>query len=91
MRVNRNKKRSDGWCSVCREDGPRQIERSSDQDERRLRRTCGETTADLDRDDFVNTLRRTREQLIKEDAVSDVQFRLAFANGRAVIRFTTVP
>jgi hypothetical protein len=56
-----------------------------------LRRTCGEPTADLDRDDFVNTLRHTRERLIKEDAVSDVHFRLAFANGRAVIRFTTVP
>ena len=56
-----------------------------------LRRTCGETTADLDRDDFVNTLRRTRDHLMKEDAISDVQFRLAFANGRAVIRFTTVP
>ena len=56
-----------------------------------LRRTCGEPTADLDRDDFVNTLRRTRDQLIKEDGASDVRFRLAFANGRAVIRFTTVP
>ena len=56
-----------------------------------LRRTCGEPVADLDRDEFVETLRNARERLIREDHVKDVRFRLAFANGRAVIRFTTVP
>ena len=56
-----------------------------------LRRTCGETVADLDRDEFVDTLRGTRARLMREDAVKEVRFRLAFANGKAVIRFTTVP
>jgi hypothetical protein len=55
-----------------------------------LRRTCGEPVDTLNREDFVETLRRTRQRLIREDAARDVQFRLAFANGKAVIRFTTV-
>jgi hypothetical protein len=56
-----------------------------------LRRTCGEPIIDLDREDFVETLRSARVRLIREDGVTDVRFRLAFANGKAVIRFTTVP
>jgi hypothetical protein len=55
-----------------------------------LRRTCGEPIIDFDREDFISTLRDTRERLIREDSVQDVRFSLAFANGKAVIRFTTI-
>jgi hypothetical protein len=56
-----------------------------------LRRTTGESMDDLDREDFVDQLRRTRDELMQRDGVQDVHFRLVFQNGKAVIRFTTVP
>jgi hypothetical protein len=55
----------------------------------RLRRTTGEPV-DIDREDFVDQLRRTRDEIAHKDGVPDVQFRLVFQNGKAVIRFTTV-
>jgi hypothetical protein len=56
-----------------------------------LRRTTGESVDDIERDDFVEQLRRTRDEIMHRDGVQDVQFRLVFQNGKAVIRFTTVP
>jgi len=55
-----------------------------------LRRTTGESVSDLDREQFVETLRHTRQDLMATEKAQDVQFRLVFQNGKAVIRFTTV-
>lgn len=56
-----------------------------------LRRTTGEPLEDLDREDFVHQLGRTRDEIMRKETVQDVRFRLAFQNGKAVIRYTTVP
>lgn len=55
----------------------------------KLRRTCGETTEDLDRDRFVEVLFQKRAALIAQHAATEVKFRLAFDNGRAAVRFKT--
>jgi hypothetical protein len=55
-----------------------------------LRRTTGESVDDIDRDDFVEQLRRTRAEIMHKDGARDVVFRLVFQNGKAVIRFTTL-
>ncbi len=55
-----------------------------------LRRTCGESVLNLDRDQFVATLCDTKRRLVERHAAKDVRFRLAFDNGKAAIRYTTV-
>jgi hypothetical protein len=56
--------------------------------------SCGRRAAsrstNLDPDRFVRALRRERAELIRKHASRDARFHLAFQNGRAAIRFTTV-
>jgi len=56
----------------------------------KLRRTTGESVDDLDANHFVATLREKRAQIMKQLPVKDVQFKLAFHNGKAAIRYLTV-
>jgi hypothetical protein len=53
-------------------------------------RTTGESVDDLDVTQFVETLREKRAQIMKQIPVRDVQFKLAFHNGKAAIRYLTV-
>jgi hypothetical protein len=53
-----------------------------------LRQTCREAACVLSADRFVLLLRHHREELIRKYGARDVTFRLAFQNGKAVIRFT---
>lgn len=56
----------------------------------KLRRTCGESTEDLNRDRFVEALQQKRIELVERHGATDVRFRLAFDNGKAAVRFKTV-
>lgn len=56
----------------------------------KLRRTCGEAVDEMNRDLFVVTLQNQRIRLVQELGAKDVRFRLAFDNGKAAIRFTSV-
>jgi hypothetical protein len=56
----------------------------------KLRKTTGESVDDLDSRHFVETLVRKRAQIMKQIPVKDVQFQLAFQNGKAAIRYRTV-
>ncbi|HEY7376083.1 MAG TPA: MXAN_5187 C-terminal domain-containing protein, partial [Polyangia bacterium] len=56
----------------------------------KLRKTTGESVHDLDANHFVATLREKRAQIMKQIPVKDVQFKLAFHNGKAAIRYLTV-
>jgi hypothetical protein len=51
-----------------------------------LRRTCGEATAGLDQDAFTAVLASKRSELIGRHAYKDVKFRVAFNDGKAVLR-----
>jgi hypothetical protein len=54
----------------------------------KLRRTCSESTDDLDRDRFIEALHQKRLELMEQhDGAVDVKFRLAFDNGKAAVRF----
>ena len=55
-----------------------------------MRRTTGEPVEGMNASQFIELLREKRAQLIKELAVKDVRFRLAFQNGKAAIRYQTV-
>ena len=55
-----------------------------------LRRTTGEPVEGMTASQFVELLREKRIQLIKELAVKDVRFKLAFQNGKAAIRYQTL-
>jgi hypothetical protein len=56
----------------------------------RLRRTCGEPTASIHEDYFIQVLAEKRAAVIAEQAVKDVTFRLAFDNGKAGVRYKPV-
>jgi hypothetical protein len=53
----------------------------------KLRRTCSESTDDLDRDRFIEVLHKKRLDLMEQQGAVDVKFRLAFDNGKAAVRF----
>jgi len=54
-----------------------------------MRRTTGEPVEGMNATQFIELLREKRTQLIKELAVKDVRFKLAFQNGKAAIRYQT--
>jgi len=56
----------------------------------KMRKTTGEPTAELDAERFIETLREKRAQIMKQIPVKDVRFKLAFHNGKAAIRYSTV-
>jgi hypothetical protein len=56
----------------------------------KMRKSTGESVDDLDPVQFVETLRDKRTQIMKQIPVRDVQFKLAFHNGKAAIRYLTV-
>ena len=56
----------------------------------KLRRTTGESVEGLDVNHFAETLRAKRAEIMKQVPVKDVRFKLAFANGKAAIRYMTV-
>jgi hypothetical protein len=56
----------------------------------RLRRTTGEPLEEVDMNVFVDTLKEKRLQLVRDLAVPDVRFRLAFDNGKAAIRYVVL-
>ena len=53
-----------------------------------MRRACREPVDNLDADRFVAALRRQRDELRQKYAPKEIQFHLAFDNGKAAIRFT---
>jgi hypothetical protein len=56
-----------------------------------LRRTTGESVEGLNVERFIALLRATRVRIMKQIPVKDVRFNLAFQNGKAAIRYQTVP
>ena len=56
----------------------------------KMRRTTGESVEGLDANAFAETLRQKRMAIMKQIPVKDVRFKLAFANGKAAIRYQTV-
>jgi hypothetical protein len=56
----------------------------------KMRRTTGESVEGLDANAFAETLRQKRAAIMKQIPVKDVRFKLAFANGKAAIRYQTV-
>jgi hypothetical protein len=55
-----------------------------------MRRTTGEPVEGLNSERFIETLHATRTRIMKQLAVKDVRFKLAFQNGKAAIRYQTV-